>query len=237
MSSFAIEKIKIPVTLHMSDRSIINGNIFLSKISPLHQGRELSKDMLNSVESFFPIELEDNSIIFINKYNVAKVTSLEEKEIIDEEEKKEKVRMQVTLSIIDSSLIGGNIFLSQYSPIHHGREMAKDMFNSGEDFFPIEIKEDNSIIMVNKSNVTKVILAERDLLEDELTMGKQQSAKITLSNGEIITGMFVVEMPEEKSRLSDFLNTTYKYFYIKKEDDKDNDLIINSNSVNTITPA
>ncbi len=222
----------------MSNSSVINGNIFLSKFSALHQGGELSKDMFNSGEDFFPTELkDDNCINFINKSFVVKVTSLEEKEIIDEEEKMEKVRMPVTLSIIDNSLIEGNIFLSEYSPIHHGREMVKDMFNSGKDFFPIELKNDNSIILINKYNVIKVILVERDRLEVELTMGKKQKAKITLSNGEIVTGMFVVEMPEEKSRLSDFLNNPDKYLYIEKEDDKDNDLIINSYYINTITPA
>ena len=106
MTNLTIEKIKIPVTLHMSNSSVINGNIFLSKFSALHQGRELSKDMFNSGEDYFPTELkDDNSIIFINKSNVVKITSLEEKEIIDEEEKMEKVRMPVTLLIIDNSLI------------------------------------------------------------------------------------------------------------------------------------
>jgi len=88
------------------------------------------------------------------------------------------------------------------------------------------------MLFLNKTNLVKVILGERDLTA-ETDLAHRRIVKIMLINGETITGNLIVEMPEGTTRLSDFLNSHPNiYLYVARDDTKD--VILNLDYIKSI---
>jgi hypothetical protein len=64
---------------------------------------------------------------------------------------------------------------------------------------------------------------ERDLLEESV-FAREIPVEVELSGGQILHGRLPVEMPPERSRLSDYVNFTPRFLYLLRED---GDLILN----------
>ncbi len=63
-SRFHIAKDRVEVSVIMADGSSIDGHVFLSD-------DERVSDLLNSNRMFFPLELESNELLLINKTSIA----------------------------------------------------------------------------------------------------------------------------------------------------------------------
>jgi hypothetical protein len=63
-SRFHIAKDRVEVSVIMADGSNIDGHVFLSD-------DERVSDLLNSNRMFFPLELESNELLLINKSSIA----------------------------------------------------------------------------------------------------------------------------------------------------------------------
>jgi hypothetical protein len=144
----------------------------------------------------------------------------------------DKLRYSVSLKMVDGSQIDGNIFLDLYSPIHQGREIVKDLLESEKTFFPLEVGEDKAIIFVNKVCMVKAMLKERDSLDD-LSLGEQKPVKITLIDGDVLSGKINLAMPTERVRVSDYLNLLPKWIYLYRDDQ---DAIINVDHIKAVQP-
>jgi len=146
--------------------------------------------------------------------------------------KVDKLKYPIILKMVDDSRIKGDIFLDIYSPIHRGRDMVQELMESEKSFFSLIMREDNSVVFINKVSVVKIILEERDSLED-LTLGKQKPVKIVLVDGEILSGKINLSIPGEKVRISDSLNSTSKCLYLYRNDQ---DVILNTSHIITVQP-
>jgi hypothetical protein len=84
-----------------------------------------------------------------------------------------------------------------------------------------------AIFFLNKSGVMSLEIPERDLAEETL-LCPEKHVQVELTNHEILNLSLFMEMPEERSRVSDYLNFSPGFIYLCG---KDKDLILNKSFV------
>lgn len=135
--------------------------------------------------------------------------------------KKDKHR--ATLCFRDGKKQEVNFFLRRFAEAHSGKELIIDVLNSKATFIPLEDIKTGDIIFVNKARVMSIELYERDL-PDETMLDSKVVVHVELINGETLMGGFLIEMPQERSRVSDYLNFSPAFVYLCSDT---GDIIIN----------
>lgn len=135
----------------------------------------------------------------------------------------EKSKRSATICVSDGWRLDVNLFLRQVAEEHSGRELILDILNSKAGFIPLEDFQENEILIVNKSKIMWVELKKRDLTEETM-LAPEIPVEVKLTNGEILTGSLFLEMPPERSRLSDCLNFSPQFLYLCREK---GDIILN----------
>ena len=135
----------------------------------------------------------------------------------------EKIKRRATLCRSDGVKLDVNLFLSPYAEGHSGRELLLDILNSDSSFLPMEDIHAGTIIFFNKDRILSLEIAQRDLL-DETLFGRKKDVQVELTNGETLERSLFLEMPEERSRVSDYLNSPSRFVYLCGNK---NDIILN----------
>jgi len=139
----------------------------------------------------------------------------------------EKIKRRVTLCRSDGVKLDVNFFLSPYAEEHSGRELILDILNSNLTFLPAEDIRTGAIFFLNKNGVMFLEIFERDLA-DETVLNPEKSVQVELTNHEILNLSLFMEMPEERSRISDYLNFSPVFIYLCG---KEKDFILNKSFV------
>jgi hypothetical protein len=134
-----------------------------------------------------------------------------------------KTRQSAVTHWNDERFTEVSFFLQDYADGHSGRELILDVLNSSSDFLPVEETHKERVSLVNKQCIRWVELKERELLE-EIMFPQEKFVEVEMIGGKVFRGRFLVEMPPERSRLSDHLNFTPQFIYLRLED---RDLILN----------
>ena len=134
-----------------------------------------------------------------------------------------KLRRRAKVRGSEGSEIDVNFFLREIAENHSGREIILDILNSKAIFISVERLNTNEVFFLNRRKVVCVELHERDLIE-EMMLAPEIPVQVTLVNGQSIKGSFFLEMPPERSRLSDYLNLSPQFIYLCR---KNADIIIN----------
>ena len=135
----------------------------------------------------------------------------------------EKNKRKATLCRSDGTKLDVNLFLSSYAEGHSGKELILDILNSDSTFFPVEDIHTGEIFFLNKDRVMYLEIQERDLA-DETLISPEKRVKVELANSEIMDLSIFLEMPEERSRVSDYLNFSKAFIYLCG---KERDVILN----------
>ncbi len=121
-----------------------------------------------------------------------------------EDQKIVKNRRQVLFTLADGSTVEGRVFLSLYEACHEGPQRVGELLNSEDAFIPVETASGTIHL-----NIVNIIAAHMPVMEegDELmTLGEQYRVQITTSLGTVIEGEVFVNLPHDRSRVSDYLN-------------------------------
>ena len=135
----------------------------------------------------------------------------------------EKNKRKATLCRSDGTKLDVNLFLSPYAEGHSGKELILDILNSDSTFLPVEDIHTGKIFFLNKDRVMYLEIPERDLA-DETLISPEKRVKVELANSEIMDLSIFLEMPEERSRVSDYLNFSKAFIYLCG---KERDVILN----------
>jgi hypothetical protein len=122
-----------------------------------------------------------------------------------------KKRVFLTVDFVGAKRIQGNIFLSPQSGFHYGEERVIDLLNDRNSFFPFEVEGPSSIRIINKKNI--ISLTAADDLPSEEGLGKKETITVVLSNGCEMSGQLIIDQPDYKSRVLDFLNSEERRFF------------------------
>ncbi len=106
-----------------------------------------------------------------------------------------------------------NFHLRQIAETHSGRETILDILNSKTSFIPLEDLKAGDILFLNKSEMVRVELHEREIAP-EIRIPLEVPVQVKLTNGEILLGNFLIDMPPARSRVSDYLNYSPQYLYL-----------------------
>jgi hypothetical protein len=126
-----------------------------------------------------------------------------------EDQKIVKNRRQVVFTLADGNTVKGKVFLSLYEGRHERPQRVGELLNSDDAFVPVETATGTLHL-----NIINIVAAQTLFMEegDELMrLGKQYRVQIATSLGTVIEGQVFVNLPHERSRVSDYLNQRERF--------------------------
>lgn len=129
-----------------------------------------------------------------------------------EEQKIAKNRRQVIFTLTDGSELESEVFLSLYEAHRQGSQKVGELLNGEDAFLPV--KTDDGTVHLNVSNIVKAITSEDAERHDLMMLGKKYAVRITTLHGETIEGDIFVDLPLDRSRVSDYLNRPERFFRV-----------------------
>ena len=132
------------------------------------------------------------------------------------EMKVDKFRNKARIMLSDGKRLEVNFFLSHHSAHHSGSETIFDVLSSQLSFIPLEDIHTNEVIFAAKAQIMSVELLHREVVSSLYL--RELQVQVALLNGEVIHGQILIDMPQTKPRLSDFLNLSHGFLYIQRQE-------------------
>jgi len=129
----------------------------------------------------------------------------------------EKSELPVIIFQADGSIMKGVVFLSATAYSHMGQQTLLDLMKEEGDFFPFR-SETGDFCVTNKKTITHVRFDQPHQQEEFQSFGAKEDVNIKFVGGEQLTGTVLIEMPEGKSRLFDFLNAMNGFFLLTNQE-------------------
>jgi hypothetical protein len=145
----------------------------------------------------------------------------------------EKTEQKVVLFQADGSVMKGVVFLSACAYGHIGQQTLMDLLKEQGNFFPFR-SEAGSFCVTNKASITHIRYEKLEEEDVYPSLGDEEDVMITFVGGEQLRGTVVIEMPEGRSRLFDFINSSSGYFHLKSQDAY---YLVNVDQIRDVTPA
>lgn len=128
------------------------------------------------------------------------------------EQKIAKNRQQVVFSLADGSEMEGDVFLSLYEAHRQGPQRVGELLNGRDTFIPL--KTADGTVHLNIRNVIKARIPTEQERHDLMMLGKKYRVRIATLQGETIEGDIYVDLPRDRSRVSDYLNQPERFLRI-----------------------
>ena len=122
----------------------------------------------------------------------------------------EKRRRAVVVTLASGTRIDGEMYVQASGHYHGLLEDAPEILNADEPFFPLALRNGETIL-VAKDSVRTVAVPRSDVHEDE-TLGISTRVEITLRDGERLTGSLIIEPVSGRMRVLDYLNRRHDRF-------------------------
>jgi len=129
----------------------------------------------------------------------------------------EKQQAEVTLYLVDGQVREGVLFLSTFSPTRNGAQTLIELLHESEPFVPF-LRNDKAFLLLNKKQISHVRYQPGE--NDAPVLGDPAEVTITFVNGKQLSGTTVLETPEGKGRMQDFLNGKPGYFSLQCSEDE-----------------
>lgn len=120
------------------------------------------------------------------------------------EQKIAKNRRQVIFTLADGSKLGGEVFLNLYEAHGQGSQKVGELLNGRDAFLPVKTAE--GTVHLNVANIIKASTPADAERHELMLLGKKYTVRITTLHGEEIEGEIFVDLPQDRSRVSDYLN-------------------------------
>jgi hypothetical protein len=132
---------------------------------------------------------------------------------------KRKVSVHVVLETGEN--LRGNLFLDFIDVIHRGEQTILDKLNDDYPWFALAL-EDGPVSVVNRS---KVVLVEpgagvvpRMVRNDNSPVFRRERVTLKLAQDRTLVGQLAMDLPDEFSRVSDFLNFPQNFFALETDE-------------------
>ena len=144
----------------------------------------------------------------------------------------QKSELSVVVFQADGSIMKGVVFLSATAYNHAGKQTLLDLLKEPGDFFPFR-SESGEFCVTNKQTITHIRFVPPEQEEEYQSLGDRENVEIKFVGGEQLGGTVVIEMPEERSRLFDFINVMEGFFLLQNEEAH---YLVNVSHVRDISP-
>jgi len=129
----------------------------------------------------------------------------------------EKTELPVVVFQADGSVMKGVVFLSQATYNHLGRQTLNDLMKEPGDFFPFR-SEAGNFCVTNKQTITHIRFEPQERDPQYQVLGHREEVEVRFVGGEQLTGTVIIEMPEGKNRLFDFINALEGFFVLQNQE-------------------
>jgi hypothetical protein len=125
----------------------------------------------------------------------------------------------VRLTLTTGEIRRGTVFLDFIDVIHRGAQTLLDKLNDDSEWFPI--RSARGIEMLNRRRVILVEPNEGldvDLVrKDSAAVFRREAVTVHLAGERTLAGRIAMDLPDEFSRVSDFLNFPMNFFALETE--------------------
>ncbi|GJM44441.1 MAG: hypothetical protein DHS20C21_12830 [Gemmatimonadota bacterium] len=132
-----------------------------------------------------------------------------------------KREVGVQIHTVSGDLLQGEVFLDFIDVIHRGEQTLLDKFNDDFDWLPLRSREGFTEI-VNRDWIVSVEPARGLPLElvrkESGEVFRRELVLVRLASGRSIDGRLAMDLPDEFSRVSDFLNFPQNFFALETDD-------------------
>jgi len=129
-----------------------------------------------------------------------------------QEQKIAKHRRQVIFTLADGSELVGEVFLSLYEVRRQGPQGVGGLLNGEDAFLPVKTRD--GTVHLNVANIIKARTPAEAERHELMMLGKKYAVRVTTLYGEEIDGEVFVDLPQDRSRVSDYLNQPDRFFRI-----------------------
>ena len=129
----------------------------------------------------------------------------------------DKTEQPVVLFQADGSVMNGVVFLSASAYSHIGRQTLADLLREKGDFFPFR-SEVGAFCVANKATITHIRYQQLTSEAEYEPLGNPVEVLVNFAGGEQLRGTVVIEMPEGRNRLFDFINAASGFFALQSGD-------------------
>lgn len=148
-----------------------------------------------------------------------------------------KRKVAVRVRLITGEEKRGFVFLDFIDVIHRGEQTLLDKFNDDYPWFPLERSDRSGMEIVNRDLVVRVSPDDglrADLVRKESSpVFRLEHVAIDLSDTSRVEGRIAMDLPDEFSRVSDFLNFPQNFFAVETEAGP---VLVSKRHVRTLVP-
>lgn len=144
----------------------------------------------------------------------------------------DKLRKGARVVLEDGEELKGNFFVSPVSPVRNGPELLSDLLMGEAYFLPFEMQKDQ-VVFLQRHFIRYIVLQDKEAEEDAPYL-KREAVEVCLLSGESLKGDVLLDLPRNRSRLSDFFNACGGFFYLLTSAGQH---LVNSRSVKLVRPA
>lgn len=145
----------------------------------------------------------------------------------------EKAEQNVVLFQADGSVMKGVVFLSASAYSHVGRQGLLELLQEKDPFFPFR-SENGEFKVASKRNITHIRYQPESKEPDYCALGKPETVSITFVGGEQLHGVIIIDLPEGRKRLLDFINAAAGFFEVQSDDAR---YLVNTAQIRDVRPS
>ncbi|HEB57047.1 MAG TPA: hypothetical protein ENI98_12250 [Gammaproteobacteria bacterium] len=142
-----------------------------------------------------------------------------------------KNKRQARLWVHPDGQVIGSIFVLAQSSLHAGEEEPIEALNGDAPFIVISLEDPEQLRFYNRNSVLRLEYTEEPSITTSIAV---IDCQIHMMDGAIINGNIQEALPQNKSRLFDYLNRTDERF-IKLYTDEKEICLINKSYINYVT--
>ena len=131
-----------------------------------------------------------------------------------------RASMPAHLRLAQGDVQAGEVYLMSRVSQHEGPETPLEMLNRNEGFFAFRPTANGKasgtgVMLVSKAQTVSLSVNKNDLIDDPArrSAARMVAVEVVLADGSMIHGWAHVELPEQHSRLLDYLNATPEAFF------------------------
>ncbi|HEY4486096.1 MAG TPA: hypothetical protein VI702_07250 [Nitrospiria bacterium] len=128
----------------------------------------------------------------------------------------QKDTQPVMLELSDGTRLAGAFFLRRFEAHHEGRQKVGDLLNESMAFIPF--KTDDGVVLLNVSELVLIRVPLETEADDLMRLGKKYTVQLRTTQGKDLQGDIYVNLPEESSRIKDYLNQPARFYTLFRPD-------------------
>lgn len=122
-------------------------------------------------------------------------------------------RLGVTVHLTDGRTLSGEIHLQPVARHHSGPETATDLLNREELFFALMLDGEQPVFVAKRQVLFMDLPSEAAVDDpDRASAARRIELEIELADGTALEGVVMIELPPDRLRALDFLNSSAQFF-------------------------